>query len=204
MWHLVLNRSDVVLPHHWDPNARNNILTVWLPSLDHLLHGLILSPLFCLFPLINGSNQSGKTSKCKHMEYSLRMASPLSFLLRHLRWMIFGRNVFLETPCSCQRRTITLWFIVKSPPVGATPVQKTTMLAPKPTVGWCVFLCFYGLGLPPVIEAVSGHQTKQFMTSSEFDLEFPERPLLERVEILWMNVCFFVYENLVCSFAASE
>lgn len=48
----------------------------------------------------------------------------------------------------------------------------------------CFFMFFYGLGLPPVIEAVSGHQTKQFMTSSEFDLEFPERPMLEKVEIL--------------------
>lgn len=44
-------------------------------------------------------------------------------------------------------------------------------------------LRFYGLGLPPAIEANVGHQTKQFMTQSKFDLGPPEMPLLiENVE----------------------
>lgn len=36
---------------------------------------------------------------------------------------------------------------------------------------------FYGLGLPPAIEANVGHQTKQFMAQSKFDLGPPEMPL---------------------------
>lgn len=60
-------------------------------------------------------------------------------------------------------------------------VPRTTMLAAKPTVGSLVFFFFffhiYGLGLPSAIEANVGHQTKQFMTQSKFDLGPPEMPL---------------------------
>lgn len=58
------------------------------------------------------------------------------------------------------------------------------MLAAESTAGRPArLLRFYWLGLPPAIEANVGHQTKQFMTQSKFDLGPPEKPLLtENVE----------------------
>lgn len=52
-------------------------------------------------------------------------------------------------------------------------------------------LRFYGLGLPRAIEANVGHQTKQFMTQSKFDLGPPEMPLHSENVETQMN------ENLV-------
>lgn len=70
------------------------------------------------------------------------------------------------------------------------------MQAAKPTVGRLVFLRFYGLGLPPAIEANVGHQTKQFMIRSKFDLGPPEMPLpLENVETN-MNEKLYKYKDI--------
>lgn len=70
------------------------------------------------------------------------------------------------------------------------------MLAAKPTVGRLVFLRFYGLGLPPAIEANVGHQTKQFMTWSKFDLGPPEMPLpSENVETT-VNEKMYKYKDI--------
>lgn len=67
-------------------------------------------------------------------------------------------------------------------------VPGTTMLAAKPNAGRLVFLRFYGLGLPPAIEANVGHQTKRFMSRSKFDLGPPEMPLpSENEESPWMK-----------------
>lgn len=69
------------------------------------------------------------------------------------------------------------------PPLGASSGPQDNSTGSQAHSRLAHLLRFYGLGLPPAIEANVGHQTKQFMTRSKFDLGPPEMPLpTENVE----------------------
>lgn len=64
------------------------------------------------------------------------------------------------------------------PPLGASRGPQDNNAGSQAHSQPAHLLRFYGLGLPPAIEANVGHQTKQFMAQSRFDLGSPEMPLL--------------------------
>lgn len=63
------------------------------------------------------------------------------------------------------------------PPLGASRGPQDNNAGSQAHSRPARLLRFYGLGLPPAIEANVGHQTKQFTTQSRFDLGPPEMPL---------------------------
>lgn len=65
------------------------------------------------------------------------------------------------------------------PPLGAShgPQDNNAGSQANSRPARLFFPHIYGLGLPSAIEANIGHQTKQFMTQSKFDLGPPEMPL---------------------------
>lgn len=120
------------------------------------------------------------------------LAPALSLPLWLLHWLIPGSNDLHEPSVRANGEPWESLFTMKSP-LGASRGPQDNNDGSQAHSRLACLLRFYGLGLPPAIEANVGHQTKQFMAQYKFDLGPPEMPLLtENVETQWMTTCLYI------------